>query len=225
MSEKVLLRELYLVRHGESWCNVDGFETDSFVDKNDPELTENGLLQAIKLGEYRADEDYDFIFCSPLRRAVMTAVQFLGKRDQPLFVMPDLCEISVSPDYSGQTYGELKAYSPHITAAAGYENCVRTAIPDETPWENEERYFNRAAKVLEYLDRHFVNGEKVALVSHAGFLTYILFYLMGYRNNQPNYDIKLSNTSVTKISFYKPGTNIYGDMIIEYVNDTRHLDR
>lgn len=223
MAKMILTRELYLIRHGESFCNIEGFKAETFIDKHDPELTENGICQAKKLGEYHKNEDYDYIFCSPLRRAAMTAVEFLGDRNQPLYAMPDLCEIGVSPEYVGVSYDELKKYSPRIVPAKEYEEYTRTAVPDETPRENEERYFKRAKRVLDYIDRYFTKGEKIALVSHAGFLTYIIFYLFGYRDKEPNYDMKISNTGVTKISFYEPGTNPNGDVIFDYVNNTSHL--
>lgn len=223
MAEYKLIRELYLIRHGESFCNIDGFNAETFIDKHDPELTENGIMQAKKLGEYHRGEKYDYIFCSPLRRATMTAAEFLGDRNQPLYAMPDLCEIGVSPEYNGVPYEELKKYSCHIVPAKEYGEYTRTAVPDETPRENEERYFERAKRVLDYVERYFTKGEKVVLVSHAGFLTYIVFYIFGYRDKEPNYDIRISNTGVTKISFYEPGENPNGDVIFDYINDTSHL--
>ena len=39
----------------------------------------------------------------------------------------------------------------------------------------------------------------------------------------PSFDINFSNTGVTRIIFYKPGTNKYGDIIFDYINSTSHL--
>lgn len=223
MPDKVLLYELYLVRHGESYGNIDGYVFENQLDRDDPLLTPKGMEQVSKLGDYMSRKSFDAVFCSPLRRAALTAAGFLKGKKQPLYVMPDLCEICVPSRYTGFGTDYLKQYYPGITMAPGYENCSRMTVGDDTPWENEERYFERAKRVLDYCDEYFKNGEKVALVSHAGFLTYVLFYLMGYRDAQPGYDFRLSNTGVAKISFYARGTNKYGDMIIEYVNDRRHL--
>lgn len=223
MSEKVLLYDLYLIRHGESYCNLDGYVPFSETDEFDPELTEKGLMQADKLGEYMKDKNFDDVYCSPLRRAVMTGAGLLKHKNQPLYDMPDLCEIGIPGFYNGFFPDELKKYYGGITFAPGYENSAKMTVDDDTPWKHEERYFERAERVLNYLSEKYVNGERVALVSHAGFLTYILFYLMGYRDAQPGYDFRLSNTGVCKVSFYVPGTNKYGDMIIQYVNDRRHL--
>lgn len=223
LSEKILLRELYLIRHGESYCNIEDFVPETFLDEHDPELSPKGCEQAQKLGKYWSYKNFDAIYTSPLRRAVMTSAGFLGDKKQSLYLMPDLCEIGISPEYNGFLPEDLKQYSPYIQFAEGYENCAKTAVSDECPWEHEERYFARAEKVLKYIEERYNGGETVALVSHAGFMTYLMFYLMGYRDNEPGYDIRNSNTGVTKISFYEPGTNKYGDMIIEYVNDRRHL--
>lgn len=131
----------------------------------------------------------------------MTASALIGEKDNIVYIMPDLCEIGVFPEYPGLSFDELKEYCKKSVPIEGLENCNKTAIPDGSPWEFEERFFERADRVLGYLDTHFKNGEKVAVVSHAGFLTYIFFRLIGYRDKQPKYDFQLSNTGVTKISF------------------------
>ena len=89
--------------------------------------------------------------------------------------------------------------------------------------DDEAGLFERAEKVIEYLREKYKNGEKVVAVSHAAFITFIVFLIMGFKNNMPKFDISFYNTGITRIIFYKEGTNPYGDIVFEYINDTTHL--
>ena len=225
MAEGKILRELFLIRHGESRGNA-GIEADCPADSEDPRLTENGTAQAEKLGIYLSDKiRFDAICSSGLRRAVETAQGIIGHQpgNPTLNIVPDICEIGVSPDYQGMNMEALRELCPSAVIAQGFEEREKLVIPDETPGENEERYFLRAKDVIDYLESLYFKGEKIALVSHAAFLTYLIFYITGYRDREPFYDYTLANTGVTRIIFYEKGTYPYGDVAIEYVNDTRHL--
>lgn len=57
-NEKNLLREIYLIRHAESYGNIDGIDLTSISEKNDPVLTSNGIRQAEKLGDYWSNIDF-----------------------------------------------------------------------------------------------------------------------------------------------------------------------
>ncbi len=225
MADGVKLRELYLIRHAESRGNA-GIEADGIADSADPLLTELGLSQAEKLGIYYKDKvGFEAFYSSGLRRAVETAdglIRFQSG-ERRLNILPDLCEIGITPDYAGMTLKELKALCQRAEIAPGFEKREKLVVPDETPGENETRYFNRAKAVLDYLESKYNGGEKIALISHAAFLTYVIFYIIGYRDKEPFYDFALSNTGVTRIIFYEPGTYPFGDISFEAVNDLRHL--
>ncbi|MBR6360623.1 MAG: histidine phosphatase family protein [Clostridia bacterium] len=223
MAEGTVLRELYLIRHGESTGNA-GIEAQTPLDGFDPVLSPKGEDQADRLGRLVKDYGFDAVYSSGLRRAVGTAAGII--RNGPvdiLNILPDLCETGVEAEYTGQTIEELRSICPGAVIAEGYEDSERLIINDETPGENETRYFERAAKLLDYLASRFSSGEKIALVSHAAFLTYVIFYIIGYRDKEPNYDFRLTNTGITKIVFYTPGTYEFGDTVFDYINDTRHL--
>lgn len=220
---EVLLRELYLIRHGETYGNIGENESDSMADCEDTMLTPNGEDQAERLGRYLKDTDFAAVYSGGLRRAIATADHIVKYREKKeILVLPPLCEIGINPGYKGIPADELSGFCKNAVIAHGYENSPLT-IPDETPQQNEERYFARAKEVLDYISERYSSGEKVALVSHAGFLTYIIFYIIGYRDKQPYYDFRLGNTGVTRILFYEPGTNPYGDIVFDCVNDRSHL--
>ena len=78
-------------------------------------------------------------------------------------------------------------------------------------------------KALEYIKTHQKQGEKIAIVSHAAFITYLAFSLMGYKKECPLYDLDFKNTGITKVTLYKKGTNKYADTVFEFINDCSHL--
>lgn len=61
--------EIILARHGETAWNA----SETFRGRADISLNKTGRKQAERLGEYLAGEDIDFIYSSPLQRAVATA--------------------------------------------------------------------------------------------------------------------------------------------------------
>ena len=88
--------------------------------------------------------------------------------------------------------------------------------------EDEEETFSRAENALLYLRERYSSGEKVAVVSHAAFMTYFVLLIMGFRKTPP-FDFEFYNTGITRIVFYKQGTNPFGDIVFEYMNETAHL--
>lgn len=218
--------ELYIIRHGQSMGNAGyGGRTDlTLREMHDPVLTEKGTLQAQKAGSCLRETAFDAVISSAMLRAVQTATEILKFQQSTdvLNILPLACEMMVKSDYTGASIEEIKAINPNAVLADG-------VAPDSpmiysSAVENDEAYaYERAEKVIDYLRSHYRSGEKVALVSHAAFMTYIVFTLMGFSEKAPAFDISFSNTGITKVIFYKPGTNIYGDTVFETVNDIAHL--
>ncbi len=215
--------ELYLIRHGQSMGNA-GYGRDDLTlkESNDPLLTEKGLNQADLLGRYLSETDFEFIYSSGLIRAISTADGILRyqKNSLPVNILPILSEVGISPEYDGIELNEMKEYCKNAVLADGVnENDPRVY---HSTFENESEMFERAKKVTEYLRSRYSNGEKVAVVAHAAFLTILIFYIMGLKE-APAFDISIQNTGITKVIFYKEGTNRYGDIVFEYINETAHL--
>ena len=80
----------------------------------------------------------------------------------------------------------------------------------------------RARWVVDYLRKRYQNGEKVVLVSHAAFITNLVFVIMGLDKTEPAFDIDYYNTGITRVTYYKPGTYKWGDTVFRYINDTSH---
>lgn len=216
--------DLYLIRHGQSQGNA-GYGRDNLTlkESNDPVLTQKGILQAQAAGKHLADIDFDAFYSSGLLRAARTASEIMKcqQGEKKLNILPWLAEVGVSPDYSGADMKEILDFCPTAQLADGVD--ANHPLVCSSSNADEAGLFERAEKVVEYLRERYKNGEKVVAVSHAAFITFIVFLIMGFKNNMPLFDISFYNTGITRIIFYKEGTNPYGDIVFEYINDTTHL--
>ncbi|MBR3766647.1 MAG: histidine phosphatase family protein [Clostridia bacterium] len=222
----ILELEIYLIRHAQSNGNagIKVREVPTIADLADPLLSELGITQAKLLGEYLSDVQFDYVYSSALRRALRTATEVINKqaKRQALRILPLLTENGLGNDYEGASWEELQSINPEAALAPDVdENAPVVCYSDA---KDEPSLFERAKNTIDYLRSHHGNGEKICVVSHAAFITYIVFHLMGL-DKTPIYDIDFANTGVTKISFYTPGTNKYGDIIFNYINSTAHFPK
>lgn len=216
--------EIYLIRHGQSMGNA-GYGRDDLTIKesNDPYLTELGVSQAQKLGQSLSGINFDAVYSSALLRAVQTSTEIIKcqSEEKELHILPLLTEVSIKPEYSGAGMDEIREICPTARLADGVTESDPLVYHNE--YEDEAGMYERAEKAIDYLRSHYCNGEKIAVVNHAAFMTFVVFSIMGYKS-ATIFDIDFNNTGVTKIIFYKRGTNKYGDIIFEYINSTRHLN-
>lgn len=221
----IIEMEIYLIRHGQSKGNVRSSEEAvlSVFEAEDPLLTETGVLQAQKVAEFLKDAPLTNVFSSGLLRAVHTATEILKKQANPpaLEILPLLTEAGVRDEYS-TTLDLIHTINDSAIIAKNSENV--DGLMCHTSAKDEKGLFERAQKTVDYLKSRFSQGEKIAIVSHGAFITYIVFHLMGF-TSCPVFDLDFNNTGVTKITVYKKGTNPYGDVIFSYINSTSHLDK
>ncbi len=219
----VLLLDLYLIRHGQSEGNVrNSSEGIPLADRVDPPLTLKGQRQAHLAGEFLSDVVFDTVFASPLIRAAQTATEIIKEQVAPktLEILPHIIEAGVSEEYK-DGLDRVAEMNPDIILAQN--------LPDDTPLimhtrsDDPDGLFARARVAVDYLLKRFNKGEKVALVSHGAFLTYIVFDLMGFEGKLPVFDVNFKNTGITRVLIYEKGTNPYGDVVFDYINSTEHL--
>ena len=223
MEKNVVELEIYLIRHGQSNTNagIAVHETPTLQDMADPFLTETGIRQAENLGKYLSDINFDAVYSSAMLRAERTATEVIKKQSvkKPLYLLPLLTENGLGEEYKGAPE-DIKAINPDAVLAPDLP--ADTSLMCYSSKGDDKAHFVRAGEAVNYLRSHHKNGGKICVVSHAAFITHIVFYLMGLEN-VPLFDINFSNTGITKIIFYKPGTNPYGDIIFDYINSTVHL--
>lgn len=230
MSEKdVVELELYLIRHGQSVTNAAAEEQINAMDFNmreDPVLCEKGLCQARLLGERFAETNLDAVFSSCLNRAVLTAKGIVDyqKDVKPIYVNPVFSEVHLPSYYRGSSIEELKCLCENVTPCMYADFSGGLIEGDEN--DTDAVIMSRARRAVNMIRSVFVSGEKVAVVSHAGFITHMVFNLLGFNEEPPcDVDISFNNASVTKVVFYKEGTHPFGSVVFRNVNDTSHLGK
>jgi broad specificity phosphatase PhoE len=149
-NEPHALREVSLIRHGETAWSLSGQHTG----RTDIPLTDRGREQARLLVPLLDGQPFDAVLSSPMSRAVETC-RLAGLGDH-MTEMPDLREWDYGI-YEGRTTAD-----------------IRTTTPDWSVWhspipegENLEQVQMRAQAVI---DRLLGMTGRVALFSHAHFL-------------------------------------------------------
>lgn len=191
--------QVLFIRHAETDYTDIGDR-----DNCDGELTPNGEMQCVQLGEKLKDLPIDAYITSSLLRSYKTAVGVCNaKADKPLLeICPELIECGCTPGYYGCSEEYLQKY---------YKNarmCKKLFGTEsyEFGCEAFEDNVVRAQKVISYIKRRFTYGERVALFSHHGFLEYLIPTALGV---QPHvFRFALDNTSVTVVDFCRDGNTV-----------------
>lgn len=216
--------EIYFIRHGQSMGNAGyGRENLTIKEACDPYLTEKGINQAVACGKYLAETDFDAFYSSGLLRAVQTANEIMKfqKGRKALNVLPLLTEVGIGDEYSGADMDEIRKICSTAKLANGFEES--SSLVCHSSMNDENDVYKRAVQTVEYFRKKYKKGEKIAVVNHAAFMTFLVFGIMGFIKS-PVFDIDFDNTNITKVVFYKEGTNKYGDIVFEYINKTTHLE-
>lgn len=225
MSKKAPVKafEMYLIRHGETSSNA-GKPRGEHEHAHDPGLTERGKCQAALVGKRMAALALDKVFASGLERAVETAAHIAAVQpeggSQTVNILPILCETGVSEDYEGHpiAYFSGKYAAKKADGVEGDKLVVPSGSSDDAA------SFARGEEAIRYFTDRFVNGEKIAVVAHGAFNTFILLAAMSVRPENMAFDFDFFNTGVTRIVFYDENGGIYGEKArVAFLNDTSHL--
>lgn len=197
--------KLYIVRHGETEWNkakkLQGWENSN--------LTEDGIRGAKLLRKRLENVDFDFVYSSPLTRALETA-EYIKKDDEKLIVLDEVKEMGfgqwegLEKDKLEKLYGE-EYYNfwkkPHLYKTCGGES------------------FEELNKRVEIgLNKIIKNGGKnVLLVSHGVVIKSIQAMIKGYSLEEFWTPPFLENTSLTVLELQEDKLNIILDA------DTSHL--
>ncbi|MCT8136835.1 histidine phosphatase family protein [Anaerobacillus sp. CMMVII] len=198
---------LYLIRHGQSVANQSGI----IQGRKEFPLSAAGKKQATLLGEFFASKSIDYLYSSDLERAYETATSISAHH--PLDVIPwdKIREIGLGP-LEGKTRQEIVLQYPEINKTS---SILTTGI---TGTETVEEITARC----QYVRQQLLSGHKrhrVALVSHGGFISIFLMYLMfGESWNEVHRPFIIGNTGVTKIEFLENEKPVF-----HYINKDSHL--
>ncbi|AHY46511.1 Fructose-26-bisphosphatase [Rubrobacter radiotolerans] len=157
------MRELIIIRHGQSTANADGI----WQGQLDYPLSELGREQARFAGEALANERLDAFYASPLSRAFETAeiiAEAAGYRGE-IFAVPALTERSGGL-FEGNTWAEREQTMPDVVAKF-------REVGEERGWsligaETDEEILARFAPAIEEILASELSGERAVVVSHGG---------------------------------------------------------
>ncbi|MDQ0208282.1 histidine phosphatase family protein [Alkalicoccobacillus murimartini] len=200
--------KLYLIRHGESVGNLEGKIQGSM----DFPLSDLGKKQVDLISAYCKEIKLDYIYSSDLSRAHETAKKIGAATNLEVETWDKIREVYLGP-LQGLTRDEIKEKYP-ITIK---KSIITSGI---TGTESEKELTERCRVVLEQLKQAYSN-ESVALVSHGGFISILLMYIMA-GDNWPSFHrpFVIGNTSVTLIEWPNGEEQPY----LHYTNRTAHLD-
>jgi 2,3-bisphosphoglycerate-dependent phosphoglycerate mutase/probable phosphoglycerate mutase len=235
--------DLYIIRHAQSTNNA---LLDQRLRVCDPELTELGFRQAKILAEHLArgrdgggeapssdpeagawghTASYGIarILCSPMRRALLTAQpvgQALGLRPE---VWVDIHEHGGIYLDHGDSVG--KVGYPGIARAELLAQFPGYAVPDELTdagwWDDGyEELAGCAARAANVADRLRAMGssdERITMVTHGGFSSFLFNALLGPAQAQPT-SYHHDNAGISLVRF-KPD----GRISVRYLNRVAHL--
>ena len=193
--------ELLLIRHALP------VRRELAAGRADPELSEDGQMQAELLAGYLESEYLDAVYASPLKRAQETARPLAGQRDVEIITCAGVAEW----DQNSAEYipvEELKA-----------TNDPRWQAMLDGSWDSDE-------SVEDFRDRTLIaiesiisdhGGERVAIVCHGGVINGYLSEVLDLRDFAraffyPNY------TSIHRVAAASSG-----ERSIVTINETSHL--
>ncbi|NLX84087.1 MAG: histidine phosphatase family protein [Synergistaceae bacterium] len=160
---------IYLIRHGESVGNRENRIRGRF----DFPLNENGLAQANALASVMRDKKIEYVYTSPLKRALTTAEIISNNCKCPLYVDDSFCNIKLGP-WEGRLKSEIAASEPQL-----WKTWIND--PESLFFEGAEtldEVMDRSLKGMEQLiERH--RGKTFAVVSHRGVLKPMLSGALG----------------------------------------------
>ncbi len=179
---------LYVVRHGETQFNVE----KRYAGQTDVPLNEKGLEQARELAKKLAEEPFDVIVTSPLRRARATAEQICAyHKDVPLMVMEEFKEVCVGV-YEGLNREEVQERYPDLWA----RNCTRQLDDAPTGGETTRQVDTRVEKGIAGL-KELYPEKKVLLVCH-GFVSRTINRQMRGLSFEEMHEFSLGNCEVVQ---------------------------
>ncbi len=200
--------ELYLIRHGQSTSNRDGY----IQGQSDVSLSETGIRQSELLQRRLKTLQFDHVYSSDLIRASHTAQIALPEKSAS--PDPRLREIHLGI-LEGRVFADLSAEEKNMLEAHHGEDW-EFRVPEG------ESYVD-----LENRSREFLSGlpeeGKVLAFTHGGFIIASIYSIIGRPpkrdfESAKTWGMRLENTSITRIVRHK------GFSSIVTVGDHAHLE-
>jgi alpha-ribazole phosphatase len=200
------LSRLLLVRHGLTEFN----STRRFAGYWDGELTAEGLRQVEKLRDRLAKEKIDAVYCSDLKRAVVTAEVIASGREVEIVRCSELREINYGV-CDGLTFEEIGQRYPELR-----ESIINFSLELSFPGgESFREFIARTSKFLGRLNKH-TEEQTILIVAHGGPIRVLVCELLGIDQSHWR-QFRCDNASLSIVETYPQR------VILSLFNDTSHL--
>jgi 2,3-bisphosphoglycerate-dependent phosphoglycerate mutase len=200
--------EMYLVRHAQQEIDFAG-PVGELVD---PPLSEKGVQQAQAVGLALGGQKLDAVYCSGLRRAMVTAGEIAKHQGLEPVVMDDLREVEIWRDMPQDRSIADHLGTNYLTALR--ERMVQEKIWDVYPFSESSFEFRRRTvnAVEAILATH--PGQRIAVVCHGGVINAYTGHLI-----RTPYDMYFRPAHAS-ISMVMAG---HGRRALRRLNDCNHL--
>jgi len=198
---------LYLIRHGETDWNKER----RFQGWTDLALNDNGISQAVALGERFKNTKIDEIYSSPLNRAMKTAEgisKAIGK------------EIILNEKFKEINFGEWEGLTAsEISKKYGKDFDDFMLKPEGGTFPGEISFDAVTERVKEGLDSILKDKDNmnIVIVSHGGIVRLIIKYLMGFSGEWYN-KTWIDNTAISVVEIREKGN------LLRLLNDCAHIE-
>lgn len=195
-------KEIVFIRHAQSQANLDGV----WSGRSDGPLSGAGAASLESLGRRLSTWDFDAVISSPLTRARETAEAFSSE----VSIDDGFIEIDLGK-FEGMLFADVQhQHGEELSSAME----TRT-VPMGGTGESLEQVGKRAISSVDRLFDHMNANERVAVVTHGGFLQAVLNrHLAGHGRRAHAF---ASNTGITRI------VEQFGRPRLASFNDTGHL--
>lgn len=172
-----MVRNLYLIRHGETYYNLENRIG------GDSDLTENGRSQAMALARYFQRKRIPLIFTSDKRRTIQTAASIREMQHECTIIpLAEFNEID-SGVCEGMSYEEIKREMPQVYRERKKDK-YNYVYPNGEGYASMESRIDRGIKKALYLGRP---SDNIVIVGHRAVNRMILSHFLFRRREDVPY--------------------------------------
>ncbi|MFT8883038.1 MAG: histidine phosphatase family protein [Liquorilactobacillus hordei] len=186
------MTRLFFIRHGKTIWNLEGRYQGA---KGDSELLPESHTEIKMLGNYLKNEKFEKIYCSPIKRAFVTASELARALPQELAVEKNigLSEFNLG-EMEGMLFTDVAKKFPRELDA--FRNHPDLYNAKNISGESFQELFSRMTPIIQRICKEHPNGN-VIIVSHGAALCAEIRHLLGYSLEDLRKAGGLSNTSTT----------------------------
>jgi Fructose-2,6-bisphosphatase len=179
--------ELTLVRHGETDANRKG----AFLGWTDPDLNQTGIRQAYIIKNKLANQPWDAVFSSPLKRAFQTA-QIINEPHKLKILISETLKERNFGIWDNLTLADIQKSYP--SQAGNWLSQADYPIPEG---EDTEHFNGRIERFVDELLQNYSCG-RILAVCHGGGIRIMLASLLGLKK-EDCWRFKVDTGSIAKV--------------------------